>query len=487
MLYNIIKKEEFIMIYIIALGNENYDISLRGLQTLKKIGNIHLRSCMLKSSQFLESRGFSYTTFDKLYEEIEDFDLLNKKIYDFLKSSSEDSDLCYLVDGCGLEDRVAAKLIKEGAKLLSAPAKGINCLAKFPRRRYLSISASDFITQKNLSQTAILIYEIDSYEKASDVKLKIMKDFGDEISVIFYDGNTTQKLKAYEIDSFQRFSYDISCLVSPKSLKEKSKFSLSDLFEIMEILRSENGCPWDKVQTHESLKSSFVEEVYEAVEAIDLDDPFLLEEELGDVLLQIVHHSQIAKEEGTFDIDDVTTGICRKLISRHSHVFGTDVAPNPESALETWEQNKNVEKNLTSFTETLKAVPKTFPALMKAQKIQKRAAKAGFDWTNTSEIFAKINEEMLELTEAVQNDTNIAEELGDVLFVLTNLARHLGLDSEEVLNLSSEKFVSRFQIMENLAKEKQLDMKTLPPDKYNELYLKAKSLHNEMLSEDELE
>ncbi len=464
------------MIYVIALGNENLDISFRGYARLKKTGNIYLRSEMLKSAQFLTDRGFSFQTFDSFYEEEEDFDLLNEKIWQTLLNFAGDGDICYAVDGCGLEDMVAARLAKGGCKLYPAAPKGVSCLAKAGATKWTSISADDYIKEVCGKAMPTVIYEIDTFEKASDVKLKIMREFGDDISIIYSDAKV-EKIKAWEMDNYASFSYNAACFVCPCELSKRTTFTYADLEEVVAFLRGENGCPWDREQTHNSIRSNMAEEAYEAMEAIDSGDPFMLEEELGDVLLQVALHAQIAKEEGAFEGRDVATNICKKMISRHSHIFGSDKATTAGETLEIWEANKQKEKHQETYTDTLRAVPKTFPALMKAQKIKKRCAKANFDWKNAGDCLAKVKEELAEVESAMADNSNIYEEIGDLLFAVSCLASHLKVEAETALDDACKKVVDRFEILENLAGERRLVLTELDEKEYDELYKEAKNLH----------
>lgn len=464
------------MIYIVALGNENLDVSVRGYARLKRTGNIYIRSEMLECGRFLADRGFSFQTFDSFYDEEEDFDLLNDKILKTLKGFAVDGDVCYVVDGCGAEDIVASKLVKAGAKLYSSAPKGVECVAKSGETVWTSISAVDFISAKSARIQPTLVYEIDTFEKAADVKLKIMEEFGDDIRVIYSDGKL-QKINAWELDSFAEFSYKTSVFVCPKELAKRSRFTYGDLEEIVAYLRSENGCPWDREQTHESIRGNMAEEAYEAMEAIDSGDPFMLEEELGDVLLQVALHSQIAKEEGAFSGLDVISGICNKMIFRHTHVFGEASAKTAGESLDIWEANKHIEKQQETYTDTLRAVPKTFPALMKAQKIKKRCAKANFDWQNAEECLAKVKEELGEVEVAMADNSNIYEEIGDLLFAVSCLASHLKVDAETSLDDACKKVVDRFEILENLATERELVLTELSVPEYDKLYIEAKNIH----------
>lgn len=231
------------------------------------------------------------------------------------------------------------------------------------------------------------------------------------------------------------------------------KYSFDDLVEIMEKLRRPGGCPWDAQQTHESIKKCMIEETYEVIEALDNGDMTKVYDELGDLLLQVVFHAQIAKDNGDFDIDDVTNAICTKLIRRHPHVFGDEKLATAEDVLNKWDDIKKHEKGEKSTTETLKSVAVSLPALMRAQKVQEKAAKVGFDWDDVRGAIDKVREETKELEEAIENDTNKEEELGDLLFSAVNVSRFIGVNSEEALYKTINKFVARFSHVERMANE----------------------------------
>ena len=202
------------------------------------------------------------------------------------------------------------------------------------------------------------------------------------------------------------------------NFERKEKYGFNDLVDIMKILRSPDGCPWDRVQTHESIRQDFIEETYEAIEAIDTADTELLREELGDVMLQVVFHSVMEEEKGSFDISDVCDEVCKKLIIRHPHVFSDTIADTPEEVLKNWDKIKMNTKSQKSQSEVLASVSKALPALMYSQKIQKKAAKVGFDFENTEDTLMKVEEELSELKTAIKNndEENMSEELGDLLF-----------------------------------------------------------------------
>lgn len=253
-------------------------------------------------------------------------------------------------------------------------------------------------------------------------------------------------------------------------------YTINDLLSIMEQLRGENGCPWDRVQTHQSIKKSMIEECYEAIDALDNGNDDAFANELGDVLLQVVFHAQLAKERGAFDFDRVVNEICTKLISRHTHVFGKDKATDAEEALSQWEKNKKKEKGLDTYTDMLNDVPRYLPALMRSEKIQKKAASVGFDWDEIGPVFGKIEEETGELKEAYASGdmTKIEEEYGDLLFAAVNLGRFLKLTPEISLAKASDKFIARFEIMEREAAANGLDLAQLSLEQLDILWEKSK-------------
>lgn len=258
--------------------------------------------------------------------------------------------------------------------------------------------------------------------------------------------------------------------------KQKENYDIYDLIKIMELLRSENGCPWDREQNHESIRSNVIEEAYEVADAIDSGSKEMLVEELGDLLLQVVFHARMDEEAGGFNFDDVCDGICKKLVYRHPHVFGDIDADTSDQVLKNWDALKKKEKKQESFTDTLNSVPKAFPALMRSQKVQKRAARAGFDFDNKSDVYDKVAEEMVELSDAdtLNDSKKVFEEYGDLLFSVVNLARFLNIDAEEALAASTDKFISRFEKVEQLAIERGIDMPNTPITELDKLWDQAK-------------
>lgn len=251
------------------------------------------------------------------------------------------------------------------------------------------------------------------------------------------------------------------------------KYTFDDLLEIMKTLRSENGCPWDKAQDHQSIKYALLEEACEAMESLDKKETDNFADELGDVLLQVVFHSQIASESGTFTIDDVLYHICNKLITRHTHIFGTDKTSNSTEALDLWEANKKKEKGLKTQTEIMRDVCSYLPQLIRAEKVQKKAAKVGFDWANIDGAYDKLIEEIDELKSAETYDT-VEEEFGDLLFSCVNVARFLKINPEEALKKATDKFINRFEQVEKMAAEDEKSLEDMTLEEMDKLWEKAK-------------
>ena len=256
----------------------------------------------------------------------------------------------------------------------------------------------------------------------------------------------------------------------------KETYTISDLLVIMKLLRAPDGCPWDRVQTHESIRQNFIEETYEVVEAIDKADYDLMREELGDVLMQVIFHSVMEEEAGRFTFDDVCDEVCKKLIIRHPHVFGNVNAETPDEVLRNWDAIKMQTKSQKKVADSVDDVAKSLPALMRAQKVQKRSAKSGMDFKDAEDAARKIPEELGELREAVAADDKdrLTEELGDLLFSVVNVARFVGVDAEEALTKSTDKFSRRFRMVEDLAAERGIDMKTAPMSLIDSLWEEIK-------------
>ena len=253
------------------------------------------------------------------------------------------------------------------------------------------------------------------------------------------------------------------------------KKNVYEFVELMKTLRAPGGCPWDREQTHETIKMNLLEEAYETFDAIEEGNDEKTMDELGDVLMQVVFHAIMAEEEGKYDLDDVAGNVYEKMVRRHPHVFGEITLDKSSEVLVKWESIKKIEKGFNSYSDSLKDVVKSLPALTRAEKIQKRAKKAGFDWENAEDVIPKIKEELSEVEESIKGNGNAKEEIGDLLFSVVNLARKLSVDPEEALIGANKKFISRFEKMESLAPRNE-DFASVDMKIKDELWEEAKKL-----------
>ena len=258
---------------------------------------------------------------------------------------------------------------------------------------------------------------------------------------------------------------------------KKERYDYADLEYLIKLLRAPGGCPWDRAQTPESIKGNMIEEAYELVDAIEREDTDGIEEETGDVLLQAAFHSVLQEEAGNFNGADAITRVVKKLIFRHSHIFGGDSANNDAEALTVWEKNKKTEKNQTTYSDSVLAVPKNFPACMRAQKVGKRSAKCGMDFLSPVSASEKLAEEIAELLQAciAEDKAAIFEEAGDVLFSAVNTCRLAGVDCEEALRAATDKFIKRFVKFEQLALADGEKIEEMTPDRWDYYWALAKN------------
>ena len=252
-------------------------------------------------------------------------------------------------------------------------------------------------------------------------------------------------------------------------------YTAEQLLQVIRILRDpENGCPWDKVQTHASIRKNFLEETCEALEAIDADDAVLLREELGDVLMQVVFHADIESDAGRFTIDDVCDGVVKKLLFRHPHVFGSECEDSPESVPVSWDKLKRQEKGQKTVADSMDSVARSLPGLWRAEKLQNKAASAGFEWPDVQGALDKLEEEVGELRRAVEEGGDVPEELGDVLFAAVKVGRFCACDPEDAVNGTCEKFIRRFRAMENGAAAQGREVSQLSLEEMTALWNEAK-------------
>ena len=465
-------------ITLIGIGNEFNNLTLAGYKASKSASKVFLRTALSKVGSQIMQSDILAEPLDYVYESCRNFDTLSKKLAKIVLDASKKEDVVYLVDGDVSDDVSCSIILKKhkDVEVIAGVSKATYFLSKLGIvGSYTACSAYDV---KNCKLTLpLVVYDIDSQFMASEVKLALSDLYGDEIPAYKFKNGTFKKIKLYESDFDSDFDYSSALVIDKIPLIEKTRFNLDDLHEIVEILRSENGCPWDRAQTKESIRKDVIEEAYELVDAINRNDEDGMLEESGDLILQAVFSSIFAEERRSFTLRDALSGICSKLIARHTHIFGADKATNAENALEIWDKNKQKEKGFETGAEYLASVPLNFPALMRAQKVGSRAKKFNMDFENALAVFEKVKEELNEVKCELDNSDSkkLAEEIGDLLFAIVSLARLLGLESEEILNLSTDKFIKRFKKTEELILKDGKDMKSLSAEEIDGYYNASKN------------
>ncbi|MDL2258658.1 nucleoside triphosphate pyrophosphohydrolase [Eubacteriales bacterium OttesenSCG-928-K08] len=469
---------------IIALSTPN-SISQSGLEACAKANKLFVQTAQTPCMQPLLQKNICFETMDELYECANDFDELNSAITERLIKSCANCPTAYAVPG-GLTKNVStlAELARAsgvdvefvaGAGYAQAAATAAGLFADA-----LTTCAANALPELIDTRNFLFIEELDTFLRAGEVKLLLLEHYPNAFELYFCrmgeSGEyNTKRIKLFELDRQADYHATTVILLPPVKMLELERFGYRELEDVTRQLRAPGGCPWDAEQTHESLKKALIEECYEVLDAIDQQDDDALCEELGDVLLQCVFHAQIASGQGRFNEKDMTTGIVNKLIYRHPHVFASGQAKTSGEVIEKWEELKKKEKHFETQTQVLEAVPKNLPALMRADKIQKKAAQVGFDWENAMEALPKLREELAELDAALFGEGDPAEEFGDLLFAAVNVARLLGFDAEQLLQQANAKFTERFAKMEALASSNDKKLSDLTLDEQNNLWEAVKS------------
>ena len=474
------------MITVIGLGVNKGDLTKLGEEKLlsaAKLGYpVFVRTANTLSYQTVVELGIKHECLDYVYESSRNFATLSKNLAKAVANGGENA--VYLVDGAATEDNSVKALVKRcrgKVEIIDGVSKitWLVRLAGFKGCSYTAVSAYELeerLQDGDLS-LPLLVYDVDDGYFASDVKLLLGNAFGEETKALYLKGGKAKTISLFELDRQKRYDYTSAVAIEKQDLLEKSRFSMADLKEIIVRLRKPDGCPWDRVQTPDSIKMSAVEEAYELVDAIDLNDDDKILEETGDILLQAVFHAVMKEETGAFDLTDVLTGICQKLITRHTHVFGQDKAKDESGALSVWEKNKMQEKGQDTFAKAVNDVPACFPAAMRAQKVGKRAAKAGMDFADVQAAIARLQDEIEEFKEAykTKDQDQIEKELGDVLFAAVNVGRKAGCDCEKALKESVQRFARRFTLAEEKALAENKDVTKLSEAEWDKYYEEAKA------------
>lgn len=482
------------MINVVGLGPGDIKaLTIGTVQMLRNSKNIYLRTKKHPTVKFLEDENIDFETYDDIYNKADNFDDVYKTIaQDIIDKYKKFEDIVYAVPGHPLVAEKSVSILielckKENIEVKILPAVSfidamMEALNIDPIGGLKIIDSFDIEKQQMDKRCGLVITQVYNKLVASNVKLALQEYYNDDTEIYFVraagiEGEEfIKKIPLYELDWQDNIDYLTSVYI-PKDTENTMDFL--DLLNVVDKLRGEDGCTWDKDQTHESMKKCLIEECYEVIEAIDEKDDDMVIEELGDVLLQVVFHSQIGKEEGYYNINDVINGICKKMIIRHPSVFkGNKLLQDNDIVTNSWEKEKMREQGIDTYTESLKHVPKNLPSLMRAEKIQKKASKIGFDFKDVDSAINKVLEELNEVKDVYKGNKRdkIIEEIGDLAFSVVNVARFLDIDTENALNYTIDKFIKRFEFIETSAIKSRHNLDQMGTDEMNKLWERSKNL-----------
>lgn len=481
-------------ITIVGLGAGDLNQLQFGVyQLLTKAEHLFLRTKEHPVIHELDS-SIRYESFDSIYEENEDFDRVYLNIVKTLLEKAASTDIVYAVPGHPLvAEKTVQLLLTEGReKGYIVTVEGgqsfldatFQALEIDPIEGFQLVDAMTLSSEQLQLQGHIIITQVYDQLIASEVKLTLMEQLPDDYKVMIVTaaGSSQQELKEVELYELDRETnvHNLTSVYVPPIKEEKMVYHQFPTFrKIIAQLRGPNGCPWDKEQTHQSLKKYLIEECYELIEAIDKDDIDHMVEELGDVLLQVVLHAQIGEDEGMFSIDDVISGVSEKMVRRHPHVFGETAVNSTDEVLVNWDEIKKNEKGSSETQSILDSVAGSLPALSKAYHLQKKAAKVGFDWPSIDGTWEKVKEEIREFEEEIslkRDQQLIMKEFGDLLFAFINVGRHYKIEPEEALSSTNVKFTDRFNYIEKQAKQNGKELEKMTLEEMDELWNEAKTL-----------
>lgn len=431
-------------ITVVGVGLEIGDLTLSAAEALKADARLILHTEQIGCADYLKQNHLPYETLDRLYEACEDFDQHAGLAAEYIFEKARLEDVVYIV--YDVRDISVLKLAELDGKLriiAGPPVEG--ALMAHLNGATQMLEASDWENFRLSASENALIREINNRELASEIKLKLMECYPDETRVFFLGENgSIARIPLYDLDRMKRYDHK-SCALIPaqRDLMQLERYTFDDLVHIMHILQGPDGCPWDKAQTHESLRRFMLEETYEVIDAINQGDTDHLYDELGDMLMQVVMQAEIGKRHGEFDISDCITAICRKMIERHTHIFGNDHAEDTSEVLDLWTKNKMKERGQQSFSEVLHEVSRGFPSLMRCAKIIEKSTRAGVAPVD----FAALKSDAASKIEAISEDA-AQEGIGEALFALCALARKIKVDPEIALNEASDRFIHRFEALE---------------------------------------
>ncbi|HEX7055833.1 MAG TPA: nucleoside triphosphate pyrophosphohydrolase [Bacilli bacterium] len=460
-------------IHVVGLGSGDPDkLTLGVYKTLREAGRVFVRTNVHPVVRLLDAEKIAYTSFDDIYLKHDSFPEVYKEISDVLieQALNADEPVVYAVPGHPMVAETTVQLLRETCARRGIPfsvSGGESFLDEaFLRFGFDPIDGMQLLDAQTMNRSMLapalhtIIAQVYDKSVASDVKLTLMELYPDDYPVtIGHELGVAGKEKIltvplFELDRQEGFG-NLSLVWVPRTDDERIVGrTFARLQEVVRILRSPEGCPWDREQTHRSIRKNLIEETYEVLETIDDDDAAAMCEELGDLLLQVLLHAQMEAEAGSFDIWDVVQALHDKLIRRHPHVFGDRTAQNAAEALSTWQEMKAKEKAQAGAerpASVLAGVPRDLPGILYAWKLQKKAAKVGFDWERAEQVADKVREELAELMavgEGRELQDERKDELGDLLFAVVNLARFFDIDPEEAISLANRKFMRRFSYIE---------------------------------------
>ena len=443
-------------ITVVSLGPGPREyLTLGAIEALKKAEKIILRTKICcDAADYLTEIGLSFETLDHLHEACEDFDELKRRAAEEILAQAEKRAVCYGVFDAAADETVAELREKADVTVLPGVPLSSPFLAAAPVQQKIEIQTASSL-EITAVQNPLLILECDSRMLMGECKLQLLSWYDPDQPVLFFPPvqGTERKwvrIPLSDLDRQPRYDHTCAALLTPIPLIERRRFDFYDLVRVMAILRGENGCPWDREQTHQTLRKYLIEEAYETAAAIDEEDWDHVADELGDVLLQVVFQANIGVQYGTMELSDITTHICRKMIGRHRHIFGQDHCETAQDVVDNWEKIKKEERGFTKQSQVLSGVSRGLPPLLRAAKVQKKARDVGFDWDDPREALKKVHEEADEVLEELNGDGRGLEmEMGDLFFACVNAARLSGIEAETALQKATEKFISRFTAMEN--------------------------------------
>jgi tetrapyrrole methylase family protein / MazG family protein len=479
-------------IEILGLGAGDLDQLPFGVyKKLKSANHVYLRTKEHPVVDELVQEGLNYTSFDSIYEKHDQFEEVYQEIVQTLLQKANGERVIYAVPGHPLvAERTVQLLLEYGPKddidiLIGGGQSFVDALFQTlkidPVDGFQLLDGTALHSNQLQIDQHMFISQVYDPFVASNIKLTLMERLPDDYEVVIVSAAGSkdehmEKVPLYELDRRVTLDNLTSVYVPPVQDEQILLKNFSKLREIIAVLRSPNGCPWDKEQTHVSLKKYLIEETYEVIEAIDSGDIDHLVEELGDVLLQVMLHAQIGEDEGYFAIEDVIEVLSSKMIRRHPHVFGNRVVENSEEVLQNWQEIKKQEKGETEAS-LLDGISMSMPNLIRAYEIQKKAAKVGFDWQEITPALEKVKEELVEFENEIKTGSLIdaKKEFGDILFAFVNVARFLKIHPEEALFETNEKFMRRFRYIEEKVKNSEKPIEEHSLEELDRFWDEAKS------------